>query len=169
MSKKKVGEIILNLLFIFIAFMFIIISSKYSSYTSTRLGAKTFPTIISVLMIIFAISNMVKAILNKSEHVAAVSAATEENDKHLDETVLEAFIYRHRIIIAILLSFVYYYLLYLVGFIIGSIIFIPVMLLILECRKFLTIVLVTLGFIAFTVISFQVLLRVPLPAGVIFR
>ena len=167
MSKKKAGEIILNLVFASVALMAIVISSDYSSYTPTRLGAKTFPTFISILLIIFAISNIVKVIFKKDDLAGSIKA--EKNDKFSHGTALEEFIYRYRIIVAIIFSFVYYYLLYFVGFIISTLIFIPVMLLILECRKLLTIIIVTAASTIFMVVSFQILLGVPLPIGIIFR
>lgn len=175
MSKRKAGEIALNLFFAGIALMAIIIALDYSSFTPTRLGARTFPSIISFFLIIFAISNVVKVILRKEEPVA-VAAVIEEKEEEKEEkkvlrheTALEAFVYRYRIFVVILFSIVYYFLLYTIGFIISTLIFIPVMLLILECRKPLMIGIVTIASTAFMVISFQILLRVPLPGGIFFR
>jgi len=171
MLKRKVAEIALNLFFSSIALFAIIIASGYSSFTSTRLGAKTFPTMISVLLIIFAVSNIIKAILKKEVCVnTSINRDVEEKKNELPhETALGAFVYRYRIFIVILVSFVYYFLLYSVGFIISTLIFIPVMLLVLEYRKPLMIGIVTIASTAFMILSFQILLRVPLPVGIIFK
>ena len=167
MSKRKMGEIALNLFFSGIALLAIVIASGYSSFTPTRLGARTFPTIISALLIIFAVSNVIKTIFKKDEQ-ASIGKVKEKNE-FPHRAVLGAFFYRYRIFMVILFSFVYYGLLYSIGFIISTLIFIPVMLLILEYRKPVMIGIVTIASTAFMIISFQVLLRVPLPVGIIFR
>jgi hypothetical protein len=167
MSGKKIAEIILNLFFSVIAIAALIIASKYTDYTATRLGAKTFPFIVSILLIIFASLNILRALIVKTEK--SNSSAGGEEDTPFSDTAPDKFILRHRVIIAILLSFIYYFLNYIIGFIISTLIFIPLMLYILEYRRPVFMVIITVSATAFLVISFKVLLGVPLPLGMVFE
>jgi hypothetical protein len=170
MTLKKTGEVILNLFFCFIALGAFIIASGYTGYNQVQLGAKTFPSIVSILLVIFALSNIIKVFLggiHKSEPVGV--SDTDTQPSLVPDTVLNKFIARHRVVIAVAVVLLYYLLLNIFGFIISTLIFIPCMLFTAEYRKPLPMIVVTAGATVFLIISFQVLLGVPLTAGLLFR
>lgn len=165
-KRKIILEIGINAVFITIAIGMFIVSRKYKLVRGNLLGARTFPMLIGSLLSIFAIVNITGAIRSLQ--------ATREN---VDENTLEeveivtdfkSYIRKNRVGVAFGMMVIYYLLLLYFGFIISTVLFLPAMLYLLEYRKPIRMLLVTVFGIAFLYIAFKVLLGVPLPQGIIF-
>jgi hypothetical protein len=158
-------EVGLNVLFIVIVIGMFIVSREYKFVRGTLLGSRTFPILIGSIMTIFGMVNIVKALR---------LLKTPEN--HVQEQVEEEssgngffdFIRKYRVSIAVGLMVVYYLLLWSLGFIVATVIFLPTMLYLLEYRKPVKVAIITILGVAFLYVAFKVLLGVPLPGAKLF-
>jgi hypothetical protein len=165
-TKRKVAlEVGLNVLFIAIAIGMFIVSKEYKFVRGTLLGSRTFPILIGSIMSIFGIVNIIKALsVSKSPETTTQERVEEESSGN----GFFDFIRKYRVAIAVGLMVVYYLMLWLLGFIIATALFLPAMLYLLEYRKPVKVAIITVLGVAFLYIAFKVLLGVPLPGAKLF-
>lgn len=164
-KQKTIMEVILNTMFISIAIGMFIISKDYRFVRGTLLGSRTFPILIGSIMSVFGIVNIsiaLKNFLSETEPENIQEVEVKSGNK------LHDCIRLYRVQIAIGLMVIYYILLTLIGFILATFIFLPLILYVLEYRKPIHVILVTVLGVAFLYISFKVLLGVPLPEAILF-
>jgi hypothetical protein len=116
-------------------------------------------------MSIFGIVNIIKALsVSKSPETTTQERVEEESSGN----GFFDFIRKYRVAIAVGLMVVYYLMLWLLGFIIATALFLPAMLYLLEYRKPVKVAIITVLGVAFLYIAFKVLLGVPLPGAKLF-
>jgi len=167
-KNKAMLEIGMNLLFCGVAFGMYVASHDYDFLEGTILGARTFPLLIGGILVVFAVVNVFGAVkrlqLSKStEHVEPEGIQEERVG-----SVFNILIREYRVLSAVILLVLYFLLLSFVGFLIATVLLIPAMLYLLEYRKPLPVVVITVLGTAFLFTAFQVLLGVPLPDGSLF-
>ena len=179
-KNKAMAEIRVNILFCCIVVGMFIVSRDYDFVEGTILGARTFPLLVGSLLIVFACVNIIGAMGRLKAVHAPVPAAKDPQESLSGSEMLQekadatqcnrfnAFIRDNRVVCAILLMGVYYLLLVFLGFIIGTVILIPLMLYLLEYRKPISVLLITVVGTMLLFVTFKVLLGVPLPTGWLF-
>ncbi len=167
-KNKAMLEIGMNLLFCSVAFGMYMVSHNYDFLEGTILGARTFPLLIGGILVVFAIVNITCAV--KRLKLAKSLGKVEAKDIHEERvgSVFNILIREYRVLSAVILLVLYFLLLSFVGFLIATVLLIPAMLYLLEYRKPLPVVVITVLGTAFLFTAFQVLLGVPLPDGLLF-
>ena len=179
-KNKAMAEIRINILFCCIVVGMFIVSRDYDFVKGTILGARTFPLLVGSLLIVFACANIIGAMGRlKAMHVPTPAAKDPQESLSGSEILQDkddatqcnrfnAFIRDNRVVCAILLMVIYYLLLVFLGFIIGTVILIPLMLYLLEYRRPINVLLITVVGTMLLFVAFKVLLGVPLPTGLLF-
>ena len=179
-KNKAMTEIRINILFCCIVVGMFIVSRDYDFVKGTILGARTFPLLVGSLLIVFACANIIGAMGRlKAMHVPTPAAKDPQESLSGSEILQDkddatqcnrfnAFIRDNRVVCAILLMMIYYLLLVFLGFIIGTVILIPLMLYLLEYRRPINVLLITVVGTMLLFVAFKVLLGVPLPTGLLF-
>ena len=179
-KNKAMAEIWVNILFCCIVVGMFIVSRDYDFVEGTILGARTFPLLVGSLLIMFACVNIIGAMGRlKAMHVPVPAVKDLQESLSSSEMLqgktdaiqckgFNVFIRDNRVICAILLMVVYYLLLVFLGFIIGTLILIPLMLYLLEYRKPINLLLISVVGTMLLFVTFKILLGVPLPTGWLF-
>jgi len=167
-KNKAMLEIGMNLLFCGVAFGMYMVSHNYDFLEGTILGARTFPLLIGGILVVFASVNITGAIKQLKLSKSLGSVEVEEMQEERVGSVFNILIREYRVVSAVILLVLYFLLLSFVGFLIATVLLIPAMLYLLEYRKPLPVVVITVLGTAFLFTAFQVLLGVPLPDGSLF-
>jgi len=164
-KHKRALQIGINIFFICIVICMFFISSKYAFVKGIHLGARTFPVIVGVLILLFGTVNIIVTIYKiKNEN----ESITKEEPELEPSNSFNKYVRKYRVGISIGLMALYYIFLSLFGFVIATALFLVSILYVMEYRKPVPVTLVTILGVGLIYISFKVLLGVPLPTGLLF-
>ncbi|WP_252312764.1 tripartite tricarboxylate transporter TctB family protein [Sinobaca sp. H24] len=148
LTKSYTADIVISSIMILLSLWFLINSMGLPlSLGGGDVGAAAFPLFASSLCLIFSISLLVIGI---------------NQYKKKNEDIIR-FDNPMRILSAVGAFGMYAFLMPLIGYYISTIIFMPILLIIAQEKKWLKITLVTLGFLLFSWAAFDIALGVPLP------
>lgn len=159
-TNKCIAEITLNSFVLAVSIIILKISLGYTQYSKTRLGAGTFPKAICILLMLLAFVNIVLSIIKLRKTAMAPAKVLVNRDKS------GTFINRNRLIFSVALLLIYFISLISLGFLISTVWYVFVMLLLLDHKVNIWLFAISFASTAFLYTAFKIFLKVPLPAGV---
>lgn len=158
-KRKIIEELMFNIVFLAVNMFFFIYSMRYSGIRDTTLGTGTFPRIILVLLMIFSVINLIRTAIRYMERHKKELKDIDEKQNSINIAVMKRFL------LAFLLLIIYYMLIKFVGFVVPTIIFIILMMILLSQKVNRSIFIFSVLATIILYVSFRILLKVPLPTG----